>query len=127
MPKVAKSGRVGGRKAGVPNKRTLEVQEKLEKLGCDPIAGMAQIAAEARGTGLMKLATARRNPAAEDAGDVARAAFTDLQLAGKMYAELAQYVAPKRKAVEVSAGGVGRGDFTLEELLVTFRRASVGP
>jgi hypothetical protein len=66
-----------GRKKGSAGKKTLAIEDRLSKLGCDPIAGMAKIAEEAM---LIK----------------------DYQLAGSMYKELAQYVAPKRKAVEVS-------------------------
>jgi hypothetical protein len=66
-----------GRKKGQPNKKTASIQAKLDKLGCDPIEGMARIAKRAMEEG-------------------------DMPLAGSMYKELAQYVAPKRKAVEVS-------------------------
>ena len=69
--------KTGGRKAGTPNKRTLEIQDKLEALGCDPIEGMAQIAQQAMSE-------------------------NNLHLAGQMYKELAQYVAPKRKSIEMS-------------------------
>lgn len=64
-----------GRPQGSPNKRTLEVAERLAKLGCDPITGMARIAMN------------RRNP---------------IELRGRMFAELAQYIAPKRRAIEHS-------------------------
>ena len=84
MPVGRKPGtpKTGGRKKGVKNKATQDVIEKLEAMGCDPIQGMAEIAALARNDG-------------------------DLALAGSMYKELAQYVAPKRKAIEVTgdAGG----------------------
>ena len=71
--------RHGGRQKGTPNKLTQEVIARLAELKCDPIEGMATIAAQAREAG-------------------------DLKLAGSMYAELAQYVAPKRKAVEHTGG-----------------------
>lgn len=71
-----------GRKKGTPNKKTQDVTDKLEAMGCDPIEGMAKIAEKAF----------------EDA---------DYQLAGNMYKELAQYVAPKRKAIEVTGEGGG--------------------
>lgn len=78
MPRGAKPGeRRGGRVAGTPNRQTVDIAEKLAKLNCDPIIGMAKLAI---------------NPDAS------------LELRGKMYSELAQYVAPKRKAVEHSAG-----------------------
>lgn len=67
--------KTGGRKAGTPNRRTVEVQQKLEALGCDPIEGMARMALD------------QKNPP---------------ELRARMYAELAHYVAPKRKALETS-------------------------
>ncbi len=77
MPQGAKPGeRRGGRQQGTPNKRTLAVTEKLEALGCDPIEGMARITMD---------------EAAE------------LSISAQMYKGLAQYVASKRKAVEVQA------------------------
>lgn len=79
----AKPGeRRGGRKPGTPNKRTADVAERLAALGCDPIAGMARIA---------------KNPK------------NPIELRGRMYAELAQYIAPKRRATEHS------GDINLVE------------
>ena len=70
---MALGRKTGGRRPGTPNRRTLDVIERLDALGCDPIAGMAQIAL---------------NEAAP------------VEVRARMYAELAQYVAPKRKAVE---------------------------
>lgn len=64
-----------GRKKGVPNKRTLEVAERLAKMKCDPIMGMARLALD------------KKNP---------------VELRGRMFAELAQYIAPKRRAIEHS-------------------------
>ena len=73
----AKPGeRRGGRKPGVPNRRTVEVAEKLAELACDPIRGMAMLAMD---TSVCP------------------------ELRGRLYSELAQYVAPKRKAIEHSA------------------------
>ena len=67
--------RRGGRQKGTPNKRTLDVADRLKTLGCDPIEGMALIAMDESNTP---------------------------ELRGKMFSELAQYIAPKRKAVEHS-------------------------
>lgn len=66
-----------GRKKGQASKKTLEIADKLKKLKCDPIEGMAKIAAQAMKEG-------------------------DMQIALTAYKELAQYVAPKRKAIEIS-------------------------
>ena len=68
--------KTGGRKRGTPNRRTLEVCDLLQSLGCDPIEGMARIAMDASNS---------------------------LELRARMYVELAQYVAPKRKAVVLSS------------------------
>ncbi len=73
---MAHGRKTGGRVAGTPNKRTAELTERLEALGCDPIEGMAQLALNAE------------NPP---------------ELRGRMFAELAGYLYPKRKAVEVKA------------------------
>ncbi len=72
--------RRGGRKKGTPNKATAAIAEKLAELKCDPLEGMARLAMD------------EENSA---------------ELRGRMYAELAQYIAPKRKALEHSgADGV---------------------
>ncbi len=73
---MALGKKTGGRAKGTPNKRTADVIERLERLGCDPIEGMAVIAMDIE------------NPP---------------ELRGRMFAELAQYVAAKRRALDVSA------------------------
>src|ERR1700733_5011903 len=65
-----------GRPKGVLNKRTRDVIDKLAALDCDPITGMARIAMSKK---------------------------TPVELRARMYSELAQYVACKRKAVEHSS------------------------
>jgi len=66
-----------GRKKGTPNKNTQTIMDKLSELDCDPIKGMATIARKAMDEG-------------------------EFILAGTMFKELAQYVAPKRKSVEMN-------------------------
>ena len=73
MPVTRTSGQ--GRPKGALNKRTQAVADLLAEMDCDPIVGMAMIALDAH------------NP---------------IELRARMYAELAQYVAPKRRAVEHS-------------------------
>lgn len=75
---MAEGKKTGGRQKGTPNKKTNAIQDRLEELGCDPIEGMVRIGVQAEGAG-------------------------EYALAGTMYKELAQYIAPKRKAVEISA------------------------
>jgi hypothetical protein len=70
-----KGKKTGGRTAGVPNKRTVELTERLAALGCDPLAGLVQITAD---------------PTAE------------LALRAKVLSDLLPYMYPKRKALELS-------------------------
>jgi hypothetical protein len=70
---MAKGVKTVGRRAGTPNRSTAELKQTLEALGCDPLEGMARIAMDES-----QPTTLRAN----------------------MYRELAQYVAPKRKALE---------------------------
>lgn len=93
MTKVAESSKKGGRVKGTPNKKTQDVIDRLAELKCDPIEGMARIA--------------------QLAMDEA-----DLHLAGQMYRELAQYVAPKRKAIEHS--GVDGADLIPSTITVLY-------
>lgn len=122
--------KTGGRQKGTPNKATLEVMEKLEKLGCDPIIGMAHIAMgevecpSCHGSGEAPYKFCIENGpywAPEEEGGVMQVCKlchgsgkepvpTDLR--GKMFAELACYVAPKRKAVEI------KGDSTATTVII---------
>ncbi len=89
---MAKGIKTGGRKKGTPNKATRSIEEKLAALGCDPIEGMARIAMHPR-------------------------TRPDLKI--KALAEIAQYVLPKRKAVEHS-GPDGSAISTKSEVVVRF-------
>lgn len=64
-----------GRPRGAKNKRTLEAVEILANLKCNPLQGMVEIS---------------RNPNAS------------LELRGKMHSELAKYLYPQRRAIEMS-------------------------
>jgi len=72
------SGNPNGRPKGTKNKQTLAVMDRLEAMGCDPIEGMARLAMDET---------------------------VELSIRAQMFKELAQYVAPKRKAVEIQAEG----------------------
>lgn len=78
-----------GRPKGSVNKRKEKIDRMLQEMGCDPIEGMAHIAMEAR-------ADADKFTDFKDRKEA-------LALAGTMYKELAQYVAPKLRAVELSS------------------------
>ncbi len=70
-----KGAKTGGRERGTPNKRTQAVIDQLTALDCDPIEGMAKIALDEKNSS---------------------------ELRGRMFSELAQYIAAKRKAIEHS-------------------------
>ena len=70
--------KTGGRRKGAPTKDKQQLLEMIEQTGCKhPIVGLAEIAKESHQSG-------------------------DFDLAKDCYKELAQYVAPKRKAIEHS-------------------------
>jgi len=73
---MASGRKTGGRTKGTPNKRTQEVVRRLTSLGCDPIEGMALIAMDEANS---------------------------MELRARVYMELAQYIAPKRKALALSS------------------------
>ena len=133
----------GGRVKGTPNRRTMDIQEKLERIGCDPIRGMAEIALNrlpcgvCRGEGKTKYALPHGHHSEEcHASSEAKCICDGIgmrtcmscygslweacspELRGKMYAEIAQYVLPKRKAIEHS--GVDGEDIGVR-LLVEFK------
>ena len=66
--------KTGGRVKGTSNKRTLDFAQRLTELGFEPIEGMAIIAMDN---------------------------FSPPELRGRMYAGLAQYLYPKRRATEI--------------------------
>src|SRR6516162_1107204 len=72
---MALGHKTGGRKAGTPNRKSREISELLEPLGHNPVEAMVHIATDPEAS---------------------------LELRGRMNSELAQYVYPKRKAVEVA-------------------------
>ena len=103
MPRGAKVGeRRGGRQKGTPNKKTIAVAEKLAVLGCDPIKQMGQIAMDER---------------------------VEVSVRVQVLKELCQYVAPKRKAVEVTGedGSPIKGELTFSAWLDSINGQSLGP
>lgn len=89
-----------GRKPGSLNKRTLAVEQKIKELGC-PFEGMARIAEKAEKEG-------------------------DLSTAGRMYAELASYQAPKRKAIDPTERPQPGLGLTLDQLQLLKERINMG-
>jgi len=122
--------KTGGRKAGAPNKKTQDVIDKLEAMECDPIEGMARIALQAEqdaSTSFKSIIDGMNEVISEgdeDIEGVLNSIFSKhvkerrehLMLAGGMYKELAQYVAPKRKAIEMT--GLDGGDINIDSKFV---------
>lgn len=135
---MAAQRKTGGRQRGVPNRRSLELAQKLAELKCDPVKGMARIAmAEVpcpvcAGRKKAKFSKAENGRWQHDPlnGTLMKCLAcygsgkgrVSLELQGKMLAELAQYLYPKRKAIEVSVDDPSDGAFTLEELLSTYKK-----
>ena len=88
-----KGKKTGGRLAGTPNKRSRAVEEKLAALNVDPIEGMALLATD---------------PA------------TPVAIRARLFSELAGYVAPKRKAIEIDASDPA--DASRHQVIVRFVR-----
>ncbi len=86
----------GGRPKGSLTKRTVEVMDQLEKLGADPISWLAYTMLDDRKA--LGLPHAKKDPSI----------LYEYRL--KAAIELCSYVAPKRKAIDVTTGGK-----TLEE------------
>ena len=120
------------RPVGTPNRRTQDIAEKLERIGCDPIRGMAEIALNRLPCGVCrgelktryKLADGDHTPECRSANSVecvcqgiglrvCQSCYgsgweaCSPELRGKMYAEIANYVLPKRKAIEHSGDDGG--------------------
>jgi hypothetical protein len=83
-----------GRKKGTPNHITREAAERLEELGCDPIAALAAIAKDA---------------------------MTSVELRVRVNCELLQYVYPKRRAVEADITS-SDGSLSLAEAIIANRK-----
>lgn len=135
MAKGRKTG--GGSRKGIPNKTTLDVADKLARLKCDPIEGMARIALGdvpcplCQQTGEVTLGQLYTHYGAKTTLENLEAGTLDTihqcpvcggsgfdpvstQIRLKSYSELAQYVAPKRKAVEVT----GKDGEALPQLVI---------
>jgi hypothetical protein len=72
---MAKGFKSGGRQKGTMNKPGQQAAEILRSLNCDPIEGMVRIAMDTN-----------NSP----------------ELRGRMFSDLARYIYPQRKAVELS-------------------------
>lgn len=100
--------KTGGRQKGTPNKIRDEVRELIEStLGASPFERMARLAQELLdGTRTLVVpAMVREN--GESHAITEESDAKAIEVATKLLTELAQYCAPKRKAVELSGPGGG--------------------
>ena len=92
-----------GRPKGSKGARTKQVEELLESLDCNPIEGLVRLARLAEEDAQAAPTPSERVP--------------HINIAKDCYKELAQYVAPKRKSVEMDATvDVGTHESWLENL-----------
>jgi hypothetical protein len=99
-PKVPGSGR----KKGTGNKINPIVQETLDRLGCDPIKGMAIIAIDAMQTAeevRERMTETCLTIKVDERTQMGKDVLAYYALAGSMFKELTQYVSPKKKSVEI--------------------------
>jgi hypothetical protein len=75
---MARGMKTGGRVRGTPNRRTAELQERLEELGIDPVLGLAHIA---------------KDPC------------VSAELRARVLIDLMSYIWPKRKALDIASEG----------------------
>lgn len=134
--------KTGGRKKGTPNKRTLEVAQRLEELGSDPIVGMTEFAkgsitcfhCDEKGLvsvdqyfTIMKIKMLdelqQRTPEQRSEPEIkcpycrgTKKRALDDSLILKARSELMQYIAPKRKAVDINHSHDKTWEDFLEEL-----------
>lgn len=94
---MALGRKTGGRQKGTPNYRTVQLEVLLAELNCDPIQGMAQIAMDSS---------------------------MPPELRGRMYAELAGYLYPKRKATEIKVDDGPRITFHINTDTANTNKAS---
>ena len=101
-----------GRPKGSPNKTVIPLQEKARELGCDPFEILCRFAlGDWQGLGYDKGITYQST----NKGDLIERHIIPPELRSKAAAEAAQYLYPKRKAIEHS------GEITnvVEEKLTT--------
>ena len=123
---MAIGAKFGGRKKGTPNKVTASIAEKLAAWACDPFKTLAAIADGDLACNVCRGKGKTRYQAAHDGDRTFErtcqscygSKFEKVSPAerGKAAAELAQYIAPKRKAIEHSGpeGGPMQAKVTVE-------------
>lgn len=89
----------GGRAKGTPNRTALPLQQLAEKLGCNPFEILCRFAiGDAKGLGYSSDIILKHN----QKGDTVEQPLIAPELRVKAASEAAQYLYPKRKAIEHS-------------------------
>lgn len=96
-------GTTGGRKPGTPNRRTVDVIEQLQERDYDPDMPFFYWAEVLKEGMKPQNATVKKFLIGHDLFGKAQWGRPDLRLMNRMAENLAQYVAPKRKAIEIVA------------------------
>lgn len=92
-------GKFGGRGKGTPNKNTLPLQQLADKLGCSPFEILCRFAiGDAKGLGY----TTDIVHSTTSKGEIIEKPLIGPELRVKAASEAAQYLYPKRKAIEHS-------------------------
>ena len=91
--------KTGGRQKGSVNKNSLNARELLDRLGCNPLQGLAEIASD------------------QD---------NSVEIRTRAFAELARYVAPQLRSTEITGAGGGPVEMTVRSIeLLKSRIASL--
>lgn len=98
--------KIGGRKKGIPNKRTEVVRDMLDGMKCNPIKLLADFA-------LGKPIKGRLPGTPESASPIMLHPTLDQMLSARH--KLSEFYAPRLKSIEHS-GSIGTHEATLEEL-----------
>lgn len=117
----------GGRKKGTPNKSTGTLAERIRLSGCDPFAVLADIAAGqlncgvCRGEGKTKYQAGFDKLSLRTCQSCYGSGKERISPAerSRAAAELAQYLEPKRKAIELSGSGGGPVLTQIEVVMVS--------
>lgn len=94
----AKGKRYGGRAKGTPNKRTQQLSEILESMGCDPALALARVVMDQN----MGSGETYKQERFTKEGQPYTVLGYDTEIKVRAATELCQYLYPKRKAVEHS-------------------------
>ena len=114
---VPKGVRIAGRQKGTPNKKTVELMELTEKLGCNPFEMLLLFAkGDHEALGLPEVTVV----SVTESGEPIERLTISPELRQKSAKDACEYLFPKRKAVEVT-GKDGEKLFSYEDYLKSLK------